>query len=152
MISIDYREEKFLVTALVDQDHFEDINLVGVLKRFETPVEAIKYALGVMDGIQIYTKSGYFKATEFEDVRLTPEAAVEITEGVKKLISCPIKEKIIVCYADKCSFNNGEGGCDRNGEYVSIAVYDKSAQCCNYQAKGLSLIKTNTEGSENHEN
>lgn len=148
MISIDYREEKFLVTAVIEQNYSEDKSLVGVLKRFETPDEAVKYALGVMDGIQVYTKSGYFLPTEFGDVRLTSEAAAEISEGIEKLISCPIKEKIIVCHAETCFFNNGEGRCMHDQDFVSIAVYNDSAQCCNYQAKGIRLAKSITKGSK----
>lgn len=154
MISIDYREEKFLVTAVIDQNHIEDKNLVGVLKRFDSPSDALHYALGVMDGIQSYvtgSKSGYFEATKVENVRLTPEAAEEMIGFATALLECSKKGKIIICHADNCSFNNNEGRCDREGDYVTIAVYDNLAQCCNYQAKGISLVKSVKKGREKHE-
>lgn len=130
IIKVGYQDGDFLVTATIDENYSIDKDWVGVLKGFDNSVDAIKYAMAVMDGIQIYTKTGYFEPTSIEDVALTPEAVAELTGFILPFR----KRKTILCHVDTCIHNNKQGGCRNKNDNVSIALYDKQAQCCAYEA------------------
>lgn len=78
IIRVDYLEPKFLVTAPFAQKNTENEVPAGVLRRFNSPGEAIAYAAAVLDGIKIYTTAEHFQPTPMDDVTITPEAAAAI--------------------------------------------------------------------------